>query len=92
MIARETVLVVDVREPDEKPILQGIEHQLSPLSSFADLTGWTTPDHIVFICQAGTRSLQAAERYQHLLRKGQQVYSLRGGILAWLNHQKSEHV
>jgi adenylyltransferase/sulfurtransferase len=92
MIGQTGVLVVDVREPGESPMLRDVDHQLSPLSIFPDHARWVEPEHIIFLCQAGVRSKQAAERYLYLLRKGQQVYSLRGGILAWLNHQKSEHV
>jgi adenylyltransferase/sulfurtransferase len=92
MIGQEGVLVVDVREPGELPLAADIPHQLSPLSAFPGLSRWTDPEHIVFFCQAGVRSLQAARRYQQLQRPGQQLYSLRGGILAWVNHQKKAHV
>lgn len=92
LIGQGGVLVVDVREPGELPLASGIPHASSPLSAFPVGANWTGFEHIVFFCQAGVRSLQAARRYQSFQRPGQQLYSLRGGILAWINHQKKAHV
>ena len=86
------VLAVDVREWGELPAATDIPHVAQPLSGFDGMVTWTEPEHIIFFCQAGVRSLQAAERYLPLLRPGQRLYSLRGGILAWKSHTSLHHV
>lgn len=86
------VVVVDVREPGEMPLADDLPHQASPLSAFPPEDHWDEAEHIVFFCQAGVRSMEAARRYRSRQREGQQLYSLRGGILAWLNHKKTVHV
>jgi adenylyltransferase/sulfurtransferase len=92
MLQREGVLAVDVREWGELPSAADLPHVAQPLSAFDALAPWTEPEHIIFFCQAGVRSLQAAGRYRPHLRNGQRLYSLRGGILAWTAHKSVHHV
>lgn len=92
MLQDPGTLAIDVREWGELPAAAGLPHVAQPLSTFVGLVPWTEPEHIIFFCQAGVRSLQAAERYLPLLRQGQRLYSLRGGILAWKSHTSLHHV
>ena len=92
MLQDPGTLAIDVREWGELPAAADLPHVAQPLSAFSGLVPWTEPEHIIFFCQAGARSLQAAERYRPHLRPGQQLYSLRGGILAWKSHTSLHHV
>jgi adenylyltransferase/sulfurtransferase len=92
MLQQSRVLAVDVRESGELPSAADLPHVPQPLSGFDTLIPWTEPEHIIFFCQAGMRSLQAAGRYLPHLQNGQRLYSLRGGILAWKSHTSIHHV
>jgi len=77
-----TIVVVDVREPEEYAIchLDDVVH--IPLSQFAERFGELNPDDdLIFYCHHGMRSMQAA---MFLKQKGfKRVASLKGGIDAW---------
>jgi rhodanese-related sulfurtransferase len=45
---------------------------------------------VVTLCQTGARSLQAAKKLKNFFGSAKQVYSLRGGILAWKKHHEKE--
>ncbi|NCI47690.1 HesA/MoeB/ThiF family protein [Sediminibacterium soli] len=77
----EPVMVYDIREPDELPLLSGLAHERIPVSLFADRFPPATKEPAVFICQSGKRSLAAAEKYRAVY-PGHRVYSLYGGVLA----------
>jgi len=83
LMAKENISVIDVREPDEIPALTGISHQQIPLASFLNDLHAIKNDKIVFVCQSGKRSLRAAAAYREMHGgKNNQVYSLKGGVLA----------
>jgi adenylyltransferase/sulfurtransferase len=79
MLKEGSVLLIDVREPHETPVLKRWEHLRIPLAKL--MVDGIVPDdeRIVFICQSGKRSLTAAnwgkEKYA-----GKKFYSLRGGV------------
>jgi adenylyltransferase/sulfurtransferase len=80
-------LFVDIREPHEQPKLDGLSGALGlslvnmPLSQLESNLHTLTGNHIVFVCQAGRRSLQAASI---LMKQNSaiEVYSLKGGVNA----------
>jgi len=81
--AAASIVVVDVREPEEYAIchLNDVVH--IPLSQFAERGAQelNSDDDLVFYCHHGMRSMQAA---MFLKQKGfKRVASLRGGIDAW---------
>ena len=78
-------LFVDIREPHELPRLDalcsslGLEWMEIPLSSLENNLGCLTDRNVVFVCQAGMRSLMAAD----MLMKASPdsaVFSLKGGV------------
>ena len=78
-------LFVDIREPHELPRLDslcsslGLEWMELPLSSLENNLSCLTDRNVVFVCQAGMRSLMAAD----MLMKASPdsaVYSLKGGV------------
>ena len=78
----DTLLLIDVREPDEYALARIEGARLLPLSLFPD---WAeTLDHeeeIVFMCHHGIRSAQVCA---FLARQGyDKLYNLAGGIDAW---------
>lgn len=76
--------VIDVREPHELPEAPFI-HQRIPLSTLPDAFPGIPSDTVIFVCQTGQRSLQAAN-WAAEQDAGKQFYSLQGGILNWKNH------
>ncbi len=82
-------LLVDVREPHELPRLtklcgeQDIQLLEIPLSALDDHLEGISSEHIVFLCQAGRRSLQAASLLLKQNVNGS-VCSLKGGVQALL--------
>lgn len=84
MLADSTLRLVDVRNDDEvaRGMIAGAEHlplHLLPVR-FEELEGEAP---VVFYCHAGVRSAQACA---FLANKGRgQLYSLRGGVMAWAN-------
>jgi adenylyltransferase/sulfurtransferase len=79
-------LFVDIREPHELPRLDtlcsslGLEWMELPLSGLENNLSCLIDRHVVFVCQAGMRSLMAA----NMLMKASpdaSVFSLKGGVL-----------
>ena len=82
MLANQKVRLVDVRGADEvaRGIIAGAEHlalALLPVQ-VKELQG---KEPLVFYCHSGVRSAQAAAYMASKSRD--EVYSLRGGVLAW---------
>lgn len=92
MVKNGTAELVDVREAEELARMGAIEATKHwPLSSFnirEHEVSKTKPT--IFYCQSGLRSLKAAEVAAAWTE--QNVYSLRGGFLAYLAERKSERV
>ena len=80
----ENVLLVDVREKLEFEPEHLPEAQFFPISAFEPKT---IPDpggrRVVFYCQAGVRSYNAARRWLEAVDGSQEACSLKGGIAAW---------
>jgi len=82
MMARQKVVLVDVRNDDEvaRGIIPGATHL--PLAMLpVKVESLNGEEALVFYCHSGMRSAQAAAYVASKGRK--QVYNLRGGVLAW---------
>jgi molybdopterin/thiamine biosynthesis adenylyltransferase/rhodanese-related sulfurtransferase len=84
LILTRQVNIVDVREPGEQPFIEEFSHQNIPLSEFKSQQTftWDAAEQVVFFCQSGKRSLEAAM----LLKESNpqlSVLSLKGGIAKW---------
>ena len=80
--SHETLLLVDVRTPQETALGVIPGARLVPLHELPDYSA-ALEGHgkLVFYCQAGGRSAQACE---YMLARGTaDVVNLRGGIMAW---------
>jgi molybdopterin/thiamine biosynthesis adenylyltransferase/rhodanese-related sulfurtransferase len=75
------VKVVDVREYGEYPRAK-FEHTQIPLSKLLHDVPAFDETRILVFCQSGKRSMQAAALIKESLKPHQEVYSLKGGILA----------
>lgn len=82
MLATQKLLLVDVRNDDEvaRGIIPGAEH--IPLAMIPARSASLNGDQaLVLYCHSGIRSAQAAA---FIAGKGRdQVFNLRGGVLAW---------
>lgn len=84
MLSRDDLTLVDVREPGELPELGALRHTRIPLSVLDHHLHQIRGETIVFICQSGKRSLQAAKKLlQHPANTSQRIFSLKGGLLQW---------
>jgi adenylyltransferase/sulfurtransferase len=78
-------LFVDIREPYELPRLNslcsslGLEWMELPLSSLENKLNNLLGRNVVFVCQAGVRSLMAADMYVKASPESS-VFSLKGGV------------
>jgi rhodanese-related sulfurtransferase len=84
LVAREPVLLIDVREPRETATGYVDGSRLVPLDQFrADPEPHLARDvPIVFICARGVRSLTAAKLAERL--GYERLYNLEGGTGAWV--------
>lgn len=81
----DQITIIDVREPDETPVVDTFPHQQFPLSSLRDHLAAIEGDTIVIFCQSGKRSLKAAQMMKETFGSSRKIYSLRGGISGFLN-------
>jgi len=89
LIVAGNTIFIDVREPHELPVVTEFKHQRIPMSILKQALIKTDAGTIVVFCQSGKRSLEAAEYIFALNDQTRNVYSLKGGILQWINqHQK----
>lgn len=80
----ESFQLIDVREPYETEIAT-LDGMLIPLGDIADNTGEIATDKKVIVhCRSGARSAKAVQFLQDKLQH-QNIYNLKGGILAWAN-------
>jgi adenylyltransferase/sulfurtransferase len=91
LAGEENWLLIDVRNPGEQPKLASYPYLSVPLSGLENrLPELQGAENLLVFCQAGARSLKAAriisEKYSNT-----KVYSLKGGINAWADYQKSKH-
>src|SRR5437879_12041346 len=84
LAAKQQVLLVDVRNPDEHAFARLPESVLIPLPEFLGRVGEVDPPEgvtVVVYCHHGVRSLTGAALLERAGVKD--VYSLSGGIEAW---------
>ncbi|MDX2091569.1 MAG: MBL fold metallo-hydrolase [Kofleriaceae bacterium] len=85
---RDSVTLVDVREPQE--FVGELGHvagaKLVPLAELLDVAAsWDPERELVLVCRSGGRSARAASE---LAKRGfRHLYNLRGGMLAWTSAQ-----
>ena len=77
------VLIADVRETGEEPLINQFGHLHLPLSRLREKDPGYTGQTIVVFCQTGKRSREAAR----ILGAHNTVYQLEHGILEWLAAQ-----
>ncbi|HEX2535470.1 MAG TPA: HesA/MoeB/ThiF family protein [Chitinophagaceae bacterium] len=85
LLAEEGVTVIDVREPDELPALDGIEHRSIPLGNLKQGGHTFDKPTLVAVCQSGKRSRVAAE-WLATSFPGKKIFSLRSGLSGWRQH------
>jgi sulfur-carrier protein adenylyltransferase/sulfurtransferase len=73
--------IIDVREQGELPQISSFLHEKVPLSLLAQHLPDLMGTDIVFVCQTGKRSLQAAISLADASAGAFKVYSLSGGLL-----------
>ena len=86
-LQKEKLTIIDVREPNEKPALSHFSTIRIPLGQLSQHIPDTDASIIVTLCQSGKRSLQAARILSGVMGNSKKIYSLRGGILAWMDDQ-----
>ena len=80
---------IDVREFDELPLVTEFEHIKIPLGELKNKMNELSEKNIIFFCQSGIRSLQAAAMASAYFGDKKRFYSLQGGIVAWKKlHEK----
>lgn len=87
-IKNEEITIIDVREPGESPIVSSFRHRNIPLSSLKKEVDDINGDTIILFCQSGKRSMQAAQMLFDTFGTSKKIYSLKGGIINWLQHQE----
>ncbi|WP_243745669.1 HesA/MoeB/ThiF family protein [Segetibacter sp. 3557_3] len=81
MLQNPGVMVIDVRNRGELPIVSRFKHVNIPLDELADrATEFTHAETLIFFCKSGQRSRQAAGLINEKFRDGKLIYSLRGGL------------
>jgi adenylyltransferase/sulfurtransferase len=85
LIAKENILIVDVRELGEKPDITGFHTMQVPLSILADNFDKFDRETLILFCQSGARSLEAAMLLFDKFGTSKQIYSLQNGVSDLVN-------
>ena len=88
LMKRGDIQVIDVREPNEVPSLEGRGHIRIPLGQLPALLYTLSPSPMVFFCQSGIRSLAAAKMASAHFGEHVPVYSLQDGIGYFLQNDQ----
>jgi adenylyltransferase/sulfurtransferase len=88
MLDSGNTIIVDVREDNEYPPVTEFPHLKVPLSQLDKSFNQESAENIIFFCQAGSRSLQAAQRLSAEQGIAKNIYSLQGGIINWKKNSK----
>jgi sulfur-carrier protein adenylyltransferase/sulfurtransferase len=83
MLLSKKAKFIDVREYHELPSVDEFEHIRIPLGELKNKMNELTEEKIVFFCQSGIRSLQAAAMAAESFGDNKRFYSLQGGIVSW---------
>ncbi|RYY61082.1 MAG: hypothetical protein EOO05_07645 [Chitinophagaceae bacterium] len=81
LIDAGSATLIDVREENETPALQGFEYVQIPLSVFPVFAEGIEGDPVILFCQSGKRSLKAAEMLREVSDGSRRIYSLQGGVM-----------
>jgi rhodanese-related sulfurtransferase len=92
LLRSDDITVIDVREPDEIPVINEFISEKIPLSQLKENLAEIKNNTIIFFCQTGKRSLQAAQWLFDIFGETKKIYSLRGGILQWKKQQAKQPV
>ncbi|MFI5188300.1 MAG: ThiF family adenylyltransferase [Chitinophagales bacterium] len=84
------IAVIDVRELDEIPLVNEFSCEKIPLSQLKENLAEINNNTIIFFCQTGKRSLEAAQWLFDIFGETKKIYSLRGGILQWKKQQAKQ--
>lgn len=77
------VMVIDVRETGEWPLIGEFEHIQIPMSRIMDNIAAMEAEIILLFCQSGKRSAGAARILSDHFGNSKKIYSLKGGITEW---------
>jgi molybdopterin/thiamine biosynthesis adenylyltransferase/rhodanese-related sulfurtransferase len=83
LLSVASTLLVDVRETNELPRLDGFSHEVIPMSRFYSEIDNIDAENVILVCQHGIRSVYAAELLQEEKPEIKRLYSLKGGISRW---------
>lgn len=89
MLNEANTFVIDVRGFDESPQVTEFDHRRIPLDRLSIDLIPDEVDTVLVFCQSGKRSLQAAAAIAGWPGKSRKVFSLKGGIVTWMNEQKT---
>ncbi len=92
MLLENDCTVADVRELHELPIANEFKHIKIPLGNLKSRLSELTDDKIIFVCQSGKRSQQAAAMAAEQFGTTKKIYSLQGGIVAWKKNNEKQMV
>lgn len=81
--------IIDVREVGELPEVRTFKHRHRPLKQLAGLEPLHGKDTVVVFCQSGNRSRQAVTQLISTWGNDKKIFSLKGGIQAWVKHQSA---
>ena len=90
LIATKNIDVIDVREAGELPLVKEFVHVQISLSQIKDRISDINSDTIIVFCRSGKRSLQAAQLLSDIFGTSKKIFSLHGGIISWLEKNKTQ--
>jgi len=90
LIATSKVNIIDVRESGELPKIKEFNYMQIPLSIFVENIPLIENETVILFCQSGKRSKQAAQSLIERMATSKKIFSLKGGIINWLNHYQNQ--
>jgi molybdopterin/thiamine biosynthesis adenylyltransferase/rhodanese-related sulfurtransferase len=83
LLASVDVALIDVRELDETPLVNEFVTRRIPLTELKENVPIIKENTVLFFCQTGKRSLQAAQWLFDIFGETKKIHSLQGGIVQW---------
>jgi rhodanese-related sulfurtransferase len=84
---QENILVIDVREKYELPVLEGVQYLSIPASEWETRkTEFISDKTVVVVCQSGIRSLKIVNQIKKI-HTNRAIYSLHGGVNHWVKNK-----
>lgn len=90
LLATSKVDIIDVREMGEIPVITEFNYTQIPLSIFEESIPVIENETVILFCQSGKRSTQAAQSLIYRMGTSKKIFSLKGGIINWLNHYQNQ--